>query len=306
VKACSGEIIWGSREEDNSKIDLVLSCEHPWYAGERMLVLCQAKSGPAYGELRPTGVKIKTRAIREARRTTHSICILWVDRDTGRGFCSYINPFSRLENQILGKHHEVSPASLYDLARQMSYDRPVKTGASGLIIRQRSSDLTARRSSVKTAYRSIKTVFSPTLGEIELTRIAWRHMFRKGRSAPHKQASLDIIPYLSNILSQKPSATSIVNSSDWISGKYSYRNIEYLLRYDRARMARVTQKGKPSKIQILIRVIEEVRYPADWAMHAMLTQLVERRLVLKAAYHKVSVSVQTGRKRRRGRRHMLI
>lgn len=30
ILACRGEGHWGSREEDNSKIDMIFSFEHPW------------------------------------------------------------------------------------------------------------------------------------------------------------------------------------------------------------------------------------------------------------------------------------
>jgi hypothetical protein len=45
VTACRGEVCWGSIEEDNSKIDLILSLERPWYPKERMLVFVCSCSG---------------------------------------------------------------------------------------------------------------------------------------------------------------------------------------------------------------------------------------------------------------------
>ena len=131
-------------------------------------------------------------------------------------------------------------------------------------------------------------------------------MLRKGRSAEHKQASLDVVPYLKKILEQNPSSLDIVNSENWDSGKYSYRSLEYLLRYESVLIAEKGESKQPRRVQVLIRIVEEIRYPKDWSMHAMLTQLVQRRLVLKSAYHKKPTNNQPRRRRRRGRRHMLV
>lgn len=98
VAACRGEVCWGSREEDNSKIDLILSVEHPWHPKERMLVLAQVKSGESYGVKTQQGFRLKTTAIKAAKRTSHSICIIWVCRESNQAFWSYIHPKEPLKN----------------------------------------------------------------------------------------------------------------------------------------------------------------------------------------------------------------
>lgn len=285
VAACRGEIQWGSREEDNSKIDLILSCEHPWYKGERMLVLSQVKSGEAYGETTTKGFKLKSSAIKAAQRTSHSICIVWVDRNENQTYWAYVHPHSKVINHEFGFYHKITPASLYDIARCMSRDRATLSGGKGIIVRQRHCNVTSRRATVKAVYRSFNDIFSPSLGSIELTRLAWRHMFRSGRTSIYKESSLNIIPYLEKIVKQSPTTQAITDSIEWKSKGYTYRKVEHLLKYSEVLLA---ERGnlEHKHIEVIVKAIEEIRYPDNWRTNAMLSQCVERRVVLRSAYYK--------------------
>lgn len=285
--ACRGEVRWGSREEDNSKIDLVLSINHPWHSKERMFVLTQVKSGNAYGSKIGQGFLLKTRAIKEAKRTSHSICILWVCRDSNHVFWSYVHPSSKVSVRKYSLYHQVSPATLYDLARCMSKDTTSACGGNGIIIRQRDGNHKKRRKLVYLTYKNMDQIFSPVLGAIELTRLGWRHMFRANRSKYYKQNSLDLIPYLERIINQSPTDNAITNYGEWDSNGFVYRSTEHLLKYDKV-MCAIKLKPERKSATVIIKVIEEIRYPKNWQTNAMLSQCVDRRLVLKSAYYKVN------------------
>jgi hypothetical protein len=285
VLACRGEGQWSSREEDNSKIDLIFSCEHPWYPGERLLILSQVKSGPSYGEPSGKGFKLTGKAKSAARRTSHGICVVWIDRNANRIWWAYIHPDVSSRVQEYGQHHEVSPATVYDLARCMSVKRPGATGAKGIIVRHRTSELTARRKRIKDIYRGLKGVRSPVLGDIELTRIGWRHMFRSGRLKENKAVSLDLIPHLKRLLSRWPSTQAITNSYHFKKNGYRYRICEHLLKYEDLTVSDPDGVMRHDQIAY-VRLIEEIRYPEDWESQVMRSQLVSRRVVLKSAYFK--------------------
>ena len=285
VIACRGEGQWSSREEDNSKIDLIFSCDHPWYTGERLLVLSQVKSGRAYGEITERGFKLSSKAKSAARRTSHGICVVWVDRDANRAFWAYVHPEVSLKPQEYGRHHEVCPATLYDLARCMSVKKNGLTGAKGIIVRRRASEISARRQRVKNVYRSFGKINSPVLGEISLTRLGWRHMFRSGRLKENKAASLDLVPHLKRLLSRCPSTQAITASEFWCHNGYEYRRCEHLLKYE-SLMTTNDAGNLQNGLVAHVRVIEELRYPSEWVSQVMLSQLVSRRLVLKSAYFK--------------------
>lgn len=287
VTACRGEVCWGSREEDNSKIDLVLSVEHPWYPKERMLVLVQVKSGETYGVKLNEGFKLKSAAISAAKRTSHSICIVWVCRDSNVAFWSYIHPNTKNAIRDYGQYHQITPATLFDLARCMSRNKTNSHGGNGIVIRRREGDLTNRRKLVYSLYKNKHKILSPTLGNIEFTRLGWRHMFRANRSAAYKQTSLDLIPYLDKIIAQVPSIQAITQYNEWESGDYIYRSIEHLFKYTKVKCS---VKGYPKMQQalVIIKTIEEIRYPKNWQANAMLSQCIDRRVVLKSAYYKIN------------------
>ena len=282
--AIRAEISWGSREEDGRKIDLFLSCDHPWFDKERLIILSQVKSGLTYGEvLKDGGFKLKREAYQHAQRTTHSILIIWVDRDLNEVFWAYVHPHSKKTSHNYGIHHRLTPATYFDLARCVSKDLNIKSDGKGITIRKRNSNFKIRRQNVLKNYRSLKKIFCPSLGDIEVTRLAWRHMFRKGRSLNHKITSLDTIPYIKKILEDKPTEHAITAIKEWKHKKFYYRKTEHLLKYSDVKLYK---ELKLQNITVLFRIIEEIRYPLNWVQTAMLTQQVERKLVFKTVYYK--------------------
>lgn len=285
ILACRGEGHWGSREEDNSKIDMIFSFEHPWAKNERLTVLTQVKSGESYGKINTNGFTLKRPAKKLAYRTTHHICVIWVDRKENRAFWAYIHPDTTKGGQDYGGHHEISPCTIYDLARCMSLVRKGNVGGKGITIKTQASSLTERRKIAKSFYSKTNNINSPVLGKVELTRIGWRHMFRSGRSSTNKDSSLNIIPYLNIILIKRPSTHAITSNSEFKRNGYSYQIREHLLKYEDIK-APDFDKQKMITCCAHIRLVEEIRFPQHWKGAAMLSQLVQRRVVLKSAYYK--------------------
>ncbi len=288
VLACRGEGHWGSREEDNSKIDLFFSAEHPWHKRERIIVFTQVKSGETFGSTLSTGFKLKAKAKSAAIRTTHPVCVVWVDRDRNRLFWAYVHPMTTASDQEYGAYHEVGPPMIYDLARCAAIRRAGTTGGRGIIIRRRNTNITERRKIVKSIYRDIGKVISPAVGEIEMTRLGWRHMFRNGRSGENKASSMDLIPYLCKVLEQLPSSHAITQHHTLEVNDYVYRVCEHLLKFDQIQIqrSRTEEKENPKKVVAFVRLVEEIRYPRNWETNVMLSQLVDRRVVLRSAYWK--------------------
>lgn len=283
--ACRGESSWGSREEDSAKIDLVFSLAHPLKQDERLLVLSQVKSGKKYGACLENGFKLTKAAKKAAIRSTHGICVIWVDRDSNKIFWAYVHPTSTLRSQEYSAYHDVTPAMAFDLARCVGMQASIARKAKhGLIVRRRSGSASDRRKNVLKTYRRIGPIFCPAFGEIELTRLGWRHMFRAGRRQKNKVTSLDVIPYLEKFLSRWPSSHAITSHAEFESGGYVHRICEHLLKYDGVRLH--DGASQLSEVVVYIRVIEEVRYPVDWESKVMLSQLLDRRVVLRSAYFK--------------------
>lgn len=285
ILACRGEGHWGSREEDNSKVDMFFSAPHPWHKGERLVVLAQVKSGSTYGSTLASGFKLTGAAKGAAIRTNHGVCVAWVDRDKNRIFWAYVHPTTTTRPQEYGAYHEVAPPMLYDLARCAGLKRTGKSGGKGVIIRKRSSAIKTRRISVKETYRDFNKLFCPALGHIELTRLGWRHMFRKSRGKGNKSSSLDLIPYLKRILEQSPSSHAITEHKKFEANGYTHRICDHLLKFDKVKVQSDPTK-ELEQATAHIRVIEEIKYPTNWESNVMLSQLVSRRIVLRSAYLK--------------------
>jgi hypothetical protein len=286
LAACRGEGQWGSREDDNSKIDLVFSTVHPWHDNERMLILAQVKSGSSFGaQQNDGGFKLFSSAKNGAKRTSHDICLVWVDRKTNAIFWAYIHPFANSTAQTYGPHHRLTPATIFDLARCSSKNNMGGSEGRGIIISSTYVGLPETRKKAIKAYKLLHGVKNPILGTIETTRHGWRHMFRRSRAARNKAASLDLIPVLGSLLKQYPSSNAIVSTDFIKKDGFEHRICEHLLKFSETSVFR---KSNPrlGQVTTYVRVIEEISYPDDWADRAMLSQLVSRRVVLKSAYYK--------------------
>jgi hypothetical protein len=107
-------------------------------------------------------------------------------------------------------------------------------------------------------------------------------MFRKTRSSKNKSKSFTTIKYLDKLITDLPSDVYISECKTEEIKKYQYRTSEYVLAYKDAK-----EFDTPLKpITVIIRLIEEVRWPSDWTENTTLTQFVERRVVLLSCYYK--------------------
>ena len=250
-----------------------------------MIVSAQVKSGLTYGETSGAGFKLKRTAKEGVRRTSHDICAIWVDRDGDRVFWAYLHPNSSTAPQIYGQHHEVSPAMRYDLGRFRGRNASIPVGGKGVIIASKAgSSFRASRKIALSHYRALTPVKSPVMGDIEFTRIGWRHMFRRSRAALNKAASIEIVPHLQRILSQRPSAHTVTLIGIENNGGYEHRICEHLLKFDQVLIDKPGTARK--RVTAHFRLVEDIRYYEKWKESAMLSQQVERRVVLKSAYYK--------------------
>jgi len=284
VLAIGAEVSWGSRNEDGRKIDIICSYEHPWVNKERLIFFVQVKSGASYGILIDDGIKLYTGVIDAVKKTTHAICVIWIDRANDDSYWAYIHPRTESRSQKYGKNHLILPTMRFDIARCQAQFLPVKEGGAGIILNEKDTDLKIVRSKALNKYRDYQTsgLYCPNLGQIEVTRIGWRHMFRKTRSSKNKFKSLVAIKFLDKIISDLPSATYISRCEFYEKSKYDYRNCEYVLVYTKVK----EQGDRLKQTKYVVRVIEEIRWPKDWRKNSTLTQFVERRLVLLSCYYK--------------------
>lgn len=287
LMAVGAEISWGSRNEDSRKIDLICSYDHPWYDKERLIFLIQVKSGASFGEKLKNGFKLSSSAKKLAQRTTHPICLVWVDRKTNSPFWAYVHPNTDSKSQVYGNNHRVTPPMRFDIARCQAQHLKVKKGGMGIIFTEVGTTISAKRQKAEMKYKRYQKtgIVCPCLGKIEFTRIGWRHMFRKTRSATYKDKSLTTINYLENILADLPNEIYVSKSAFKTVSDFEYRNSEYVLTYEDMQYFDKSTSTK-SKIKVVVRVAEEVRWPTNWTSNSTLSQQVDRRVVILSCYYK--------------------
>ena len=287
-----GEVSWGSRNEDGRKIDLFLSFDHPWINKERILLLTQVKSGLAYGciskekkdskgkKITSDGFILKKKTIEDNFRNSHDLMIIWVDRKTNKLFWAYIHKNTKIESSFYGLHHEVSPAMLYDVPRVIGKQTTSISGGKGVTIGQLDKDLKENRKKAKIIYRDLaeNKIISPVLGEVEFSRLGWRHMFRISRKKKHKKMSLQTIFYIENILKQAPTLHKVIDFNQFEENDYIYRQITHILTYSKVMLF------NKDKIEIKVKLKEETSYPIDWSNDALLFQKIRRRVVFINSY----------------------
>lgn len=278
IQALNAEVRWGSRNEDNSKIDLLISFKHPW-SNDNILLLAQVKSGNSYGAIENGKYfKLKTRSIKEIQRGLSTILLVWLDQTTSKCYWANIEPNTKPKPMKYGANHLVSPAARYELARIFSWKiNKNQIGGRGIVLKNDfSNPLSLERRRIKIMYKSIKEIKSPLLGKIELTNLGWNHMFRSGRKRDYKKHSLFIIPYLKIILKRMPNKYWINKFEKYTRLNFEFLQYEYVMKYKNFNSV------NGNRYEVVIKVIEEVGYPKKWEKETFLTQKIMRRVILKS------------------------
>ncbi|HEV8513581.1 MAG TPA: hypothetical protein VGQ59_09895 [Cyclobacteriaceae bacterium] len=278
INAFNAELRWGSRNEDNKKIDLILSFDHPWKSTERIILLVQIKSGNSYGRIEEENLVLKKRAFAEVKRHLNSICLFWVDNASSNVGWAYIHPNTSTRITRFGKNHFLNPSIRFEIARCITKNYSFKkSGGTGIHLKDitRSTTVSSLRKDVRTIYREMRRIESPLLGEIVFSSLGWKHMFRRSRRKKYKEQSLIVIPYLKNILRQLPTAHWINCLSKYTRKDFEFWQYEYVLRYENV-------KFNNEKCPVVIKIFEEIGYPFEWRSEPLLSQRVVRRVVFKS------------------------
>lgn len=279
INAFNAEIRWGSRNEDNSKIDMFISYDHPWCAGERIILLIQVKGGPQYGAIDNGVIKFYKRSFVEAKRSLNNICFVWNDYHSGHSYWAYIHPNTNVKLTQFGANHLVTPCIRFEIARCISrFHAFNKKGGKGIIMNFNAtqSPIKDYRKEKRKLYNSYGTIANPLLGNIEITELGWQHILRKSRVKQYKSDSLYIIPYLKQILDQQPSRHWVNSFSKYSRKTFEFCQYEHVLSYENVKTNTDIQ-GK-----VIIKLLEEIGYPKSWSYEPLLSQKIIRRVVFKS------------------------
>lgn len=279
LQALGAEISWGSRNEDNSKIDLLISYNHPWNSGQRVLLLVQVKSGNSFGKV-DKKIKIYRRGIQEAKKSLNNILLIWFDHKTKENYWSYIHQNTDPKIIELGRNHILSPATRFEVARCISKNiTHNKFNSRGIILNFKNDnlDISKFRKDNKLLFKKHKEVINPLYGKILFTNYGWKHMFRKTRLKKYKLDSLIVIPYLKQLLRFQPDRHWINNFDIQNHKQFKIYSYEHVLRYEN-----IKNNLNDEKFEIVIKLIEEVGFPNHWKEENLLSQKVKRKVIFKS------------------------
>ncbi len=285
VRSTRGEIRWGSREEDNRKIDLILSADHPWIEGDRLNIKLQIKSGEANGSRHEGGFRLNSSVVKDLKKIGSTSCAIWVDRNDGACFWAFIHPNTSDGSHDYGAMHKISPATIYDLARCDTRFKPgFEADGKKVTISCTAQTIGKLRSKAKKSYKEIGPILNPVLGPVEVTRTGWNHMFRSSRKISGKESSLRVIPHLNHILSNIPSEHFIPEYKIEKYDGMETRSSIHILKYSGVK--KYESSTGTSSVEVIVKVQEDIRYPVLWRDTALLSQQIERRVVLISTYYK--------------------
>ncbi|WP_312334718.1 hypothetical protein [Sphingobacterium sp.] len=282
IQALNAEVSWGSRNEDNSKLDLLLSFNHPWILGQRVLLFSQVKSGSSFGKIsNNNSIKLFAKGIKQAQTSQNNICLIWYDHNTKENYWMFVHPNTNSKATVLGRNHLLTPATKFEIIRCISrIGKQNYFNARGLTIDVLTFEkvpISDYRKSIKKIYTKFGSIINPLYGKVNITNYGWKHMFRKSRKLTHKNDSLIILPYLKQLLTFQPDRHWIISFITHKHGDFTVLKYEHILRYEK-----IKNNKDANMYEIVIKLVEETVFPTNWKKENLLSQKVFRKVVLKS------------------------
>jgi hypothetical protein len=116
----------------------------------------------------------------------------------------------------------------------------------------------------KTAYAKLMEIarqhrlIHPLVGDLRVTRMGWRHILRHSRALEKRKISLRLTPYLRHLLVSTPDRYIVSNETIEQRGSRIYHQREVVCWY---KDAVILDKYSGT---VLIRIQEDIHYPATW------------------------------------------
>lgn len=268
--ALCAEAVAASINEEAAKVDFKITFRSLF--GERSLlsVHCQVKAGLSYVAYQDACI-IKLITMKETvavlQLGTQPSMTLWVEpRPHSRVFWHIVRlRYPHRKRIIIPASDYISPALYVDLSRHSRFfvgsSRPARIQAAVHV----TSKKELRHKSLAD-YKKLQVDGLPSyLGsKVEVTRLGWRHITRRSRSAAKREVSFRLIPYLKNFLRMRPSRFLVTNKIlRGGSGEVTIERRDVIYWYERA----VLLDGIVSTV--LIRISEEITFPREWRKHGL-------------------------------------
>lgn len=293
--ALNARISFGSRTEDDAKIDLITLFSHPWLEYDVQPIGTQAKSGASYCTVSNGKLVLQKGKFSPLLHKSNWILVCWTLVEEGTGYWFLVKPNSKFIKLEYNSNHIINPLTKYHLVRVM-YSVSDKNGGRGLTFRRKNRlqdyedhEYVMLRSIAKQKYAHFKQtdILNPVFGRIEFTRIGWRHITRESRWRYFKTASLEAIRILDKLLKVSPTKHYTLRHDSRDQGEFIYVENEFLLSYSEVKVFDSTTKTN-EQVEVYIKLLEISAYRKDWKDSANKNNISFRRVIFKSIYYKQS------------------
>lgn len=261
--------------EDSAKVDVKFSFRHIAEPSKLITAHAQIKSGPSY---RRTIKDQKHIALVLDKDTLKALSgggmpglVIWVPPPPmDRIYWYASNPRAENVSTRIPRTQFVRPSLRYDLTRLYDYSSWGQKYAKAMVRNTAASKVLLARA--KTAYRELKATLwtNPLVGELKVSRLAWRHITRRSKSGARRDLSLRAVPYLKAFLSAPPDRYAChVDSIDQIGA----RTVETRFLICWYRQALIIDSVSHS---LMLRIREEISFPTNWQDRPLATSEVKQ------------------------------
>lgn len=283
AKALCGESVFGTSTDDAAKVDIRFSFRNAFDPSRNIVVNCQVKHGDSYCRGEKNGIlrlAIDGETLRILRASGTFSFLVWVPQKNSQLYWWSQDPRTdRIAPVKIPKTQEVTPCFRYDISRLVEY-----ASFSGRQARQTVAQLETAEvlSRAKQAYRDLKSAnrSNPLAGEILVSRMAWRHVTRRSKTAKKRNASLRVLPHVKRFITQIPDRFAMVPIRKEIRGKFTTEH-RYLLFWYRSALL---IDGRVHSL--LLRIEESCCYPTNWRQYPLSAHEVKHEVKLASWWAK--------------------
>ncbi|CAB3768582.1 hypothetical protein [Paraburkholderia solisilvae] len=256
--------------EDAAKVDVKFSFRHVVVPKKLITAHAQIKAGPSYRKESSNEyfitLGIDKDTINALSGTGMPGLVIWVPPPPmDRLYWYATDPRSLLKTPAkIRRSQYLRPSIRYDLCRLYDYASWSRRHARQTVAAI-PDDQVMRKA--KEAYGVLKRQIwaNPLVGELKVTRLAWRHITRRSKSITRRMASLRIVPYLKAFLATPPDRYACNFAG---VAEFGSRTIEtrYLMCWYRQALS-----INGDSYSLLVRIREEISYPTRWQSRPLST-----------------------------------
>lgn len=258
--ACCAETATSTMSEDAAKVDITFSFRDA-FTNALITVHAQVKSGRSYLKGR-THNKLKLgidkATINALNNGGTPGLLLWVPPKPQRDiFWYYTDPRAPLPPYVaVPLENSIRPSIRYDLTRAHAYGTWQRKSPQQTVATPASIDIRSIRH--KYAELSQKIWPHPLVGNLRLSRYAWRHITRRSKTKAARDLALTISRHLGPFLTTKPDRYYRADSKIAVNGRQTTETRHILCWYRNA--LRIGNRN----YTLVLRVREIIKYPTDW------------------------------------------